>query len=206
MKRLRHVLALAAYYTVAWRLPTQPVPGWSVAYVLRRMLFRHISPASGDGIIVKQKCYFGTCEGLVVGDRSQLGANARIDHDVTFGRDVVMGPDVVIMTAAHAWADPDVPVNRQGAQERRGVVIGDDVWIGTRVIIMPGVTVGSGAVIGAGSVVTRPAPARAVVAGNPARIIKWRGPVPDDDAGSAAPNAEAEQAGSARRRAQGAVL
>lgn len=52
------------------------------------------------------------------------------------------------------------------------VTLEDGVWVGARVIILPGVTIGQGAIIGAGSVVTRDVPARTIAAGNPARIIR----------------------------------
>ena len=62
----------------------------------------------------------------------------------------------------------------QGFSKTRPITIGDDVWIGSRVIILGGVNVGNGAVIGAGSVVTHDVPPYSVVGGNPARIIKSR--------------------------------
>ena len=54
------------------------------------------------------------------------------------------------------------------------VVIGDDVWIGARVCILPGVTIGQGAVIGACAVVSKDVPAYSVAVGNPARVVKKR--------------------------------
>ena len=63
---------------------------------------------------------------------------------------------------------------KQGSTEERPVVIGNDVWIGGRVIILPGVKIGDGAIVGAGSVVTRDVSEYDIVAGNPARVIKNR--------------------------------
>lgn len=62
------------------------------------------------------------------------------------------------------------------------MLIGDDVWLGTRVIVMPGVIIGKGAIIGAGSIVTKDVADFAVVAGAPARLIRWR-KVDDERAG-----------------------
>jgi maltose O-acetyltransferase len=175
MKDIRKFFALVIYYGFARFLPTQPVPGYKFAYFIRRILLKAIAEETGHQVIVKSNCYIGTGKGLKVGDRSQLGQNARIGHQVTLGRDVVMGPDVVIMTSHHAFERLDVPINQQGALEIKPVIIGDDVWIGTRVIILPGVHVGSQAVIGAGAVVTKDVPPRAIVAGVPAKIIRFRG-------------------------------
>jgi maltose O-acetyltransferase len=93
---------------------------------------------------------------------------------VTIGRDVMMGPGVILLTRNHRFDRLDAPMRLQGGAEERPVVIGDDVWIGTRAIVLPGVTVGDGAIIAAGAVVTAPVPSRAIVGGNPARIIRYR--------------------------------
>ena len=175
MKMIIKLLALGIYYSIAIRFPTQPVPGWWLGYALRRFLLKRIAESCGEGVHVKHGCYIGLGRKLRVGNGAQLGHNARIESNVTIGDDVLMGPDVVIMTTSHAFENPDLPINRQGSLPTLPVVIGNDAWIGTRVVIMPGVTIGNGAVVGAGSIVTRDIPPFAIAAGNPARVIRQRG-------------------------------
>jgi len=175
MRKTKRAIALFLYYAVAWRLPTQPMPGWRLGYAFRRLLARWIFKSCGSGVIIKQKAYFGSGKDIVIGDRSQIGYRSRIDHDVVIGRDVIMGPEVVIMSSSHAFDGPSLPINQQGELARRPVLIGDDVWIGTRAIILPGVVIGAGAVIGAGSVVTKDVPPLAVVCGAAAKVMRRRG-------------------------------
>jgi len=167
--------SLVLYYAFAQHVPTEPVPGYRFGYWLRRILVKRIAASCGPGLLVKPRAYIGRGVGLSLGNRAELGRNARIDQPVTIGDNVLMGPDVVIMTVLHGFEDPDVPIISQGKQETRPVVIGNDVWIGMRVIILPGVTVGDGAVLGAGAVVTKDVPAGTIVGGNPARVIRMRG-------------------------------
>ena len=86
----------------------------------------------------------------------------------------MMGPYVKMYVQNHNFSRTDIPMNQQGNSPARPIVIGDDVWIGANVIILPGVSIGKGCVIGAGSVVTKSVPEYSVVAGNPAKIIKNR--------------------------------
>ena len=88
---------------------------------------------------------------------------------VTIGDDCFCGPNVSIYTACHSTD----PVERNARREwAKPVSIGNSVWIGGDVTILPGVTIGDNCTIGAGSVVTRDIPANSVAAGNPARVIK----------------------------------
>ena len=86
----------------------------------------------------------------------------------------MMGTDVTVITRNHRFDRIDIPMMRQGFVEEKPVYIGDDVWIGDRVIILPGVHVGDGCVIAAGSVVTKDVPRYTVVGGVPAKVIRER--------------------------------
>ncbi len=94
---------------------------------------------------------------------------------IVIGDNCLFGPNVSIYTAGH----PVHPATRNSGYEYgRGVTIGDNVWVGGSVIIVPGVHIGSNAVIGAGSVVTADIPDMVVAAGNPCRVIR---PITDED-------------------------
>lgn len=168
-------LALILYYGFAWVLPGAPVPGYRVSYALRRFLARRFLDECGDGVEIKAKAYLGRGTGIKLGDRCRIGKNNVLNPGVVIGDDTLLSPDVVIYTLSHVFSDRNVPIRDQGYEELHPVVVGRDVWIASRAIVLPGVSIGDGAVVGAGAVVTHDVPAFAVVAGNPARVIGWRG-------------------------------
>lgn len=88
---------------------------------------------------------------------------------ISIGRQTMVGPNVQFYTSSHPL-DPELRC--QGLETAKAIMVGAQVWIGGGAILMPGITVGDGAVIGAGAVVTKDVPARTVVAGNPAKIIR----------------------------------
>ncbi|MEV4806402.1 acyltransferase [Nonomuraea sp. NPDC049421] len=129
-------------------------------------------------------------ERLRMGDFCYLAAHAYVTGDVSMGRDCTVNPYAVVRgtialgdavrIGAHTsllgfnhGTAPDREVFRQPITSE-GIRIGDDVWIGSNVVVLDGVTIGDHAVIGAGSVVTKDVPAWAMVAGNPARAIRDR--------------------------------
>jgi maltose O-acetyltransferase len=95
----------------------------------------------------------------------KIKGNGRVD----FGQHIAMGDDVTIITQNHKYE-----ADRYDGFVIGDVQIGSHVWIGDRVILLPGVRIGNHAIVGAGSVVTKDVPDYAVVAGNPARVIKDR--------------------------------
>lgn len=88
---------------------------------------------------------------------------------ITIGADVMMGPNVQLLTPTHP-TDPEL--RRAKWEAAKPITIGDNAWLGGGVIVLPGVTIGENTVVGAGSVVTRDLPANTVAVGNPARVVR----------------------------------
>lgn len=165
---------LFIYYLIGQHLPMQPFPGYKFFYKVRYFLVKRIVKKCGKGVVVKDKCYFGNGQRLTIGDRTQLGQNAQLGGEIHLGDDILMGPDIVIMATSHAIDRLDIPINQQGATEERPVKIGNDVWIGTRAIIMPGVEIGDHSIVASGAVVTKSFEPYSVIGGVPAKLIKKR--------------------------------
>lgn len=168
------LIALGLYYGIACRMPHSYWPITFQANRIRRWLCRLVWAACGKHVSVDASVSFGNGRDLRVGDFSALGYNSRFIGPVTIGSDVMIGRDVICRVASHP-CDQRADASRQAGYDPAGpVVVGDDVWIGSRVIILPGVNVGRGAILGAGAVITGDVPEYAIVAGNPARIIRYR--------------------------------
>ena len=111
--------------------------------------------------------------GIKIGENCVIGINCVVTGQggVEIGDDVIIAPGAMVLPADHVYDDPERPIREQGITAK-GIKIGSGAWIGARALVLDGVTVGENAVVGAGSVVTKDVPARAVVAGNPARPVK----------------------------------
>lgn len=125
------------------------------------------------GINLRVKHNADISPNICIGNNSELGTRCMIHGNVVIGSDVIMGPDVKIYARNHIYDRIDIPIRIQG-KEYLKTEIGDDVWIGANSILTAGVTVGNHVIIAAGSVVTKDIPDYAIVGGVPAKIIKDR--------------------------------
>src|SRR3954469_5797940 len=161
----------------------------------RRAAQRVVQRAVGGDTGIGERCYVAESaavfpDRLRLGDDSYIAAHAYVTGEletgshctlnpfttvrgnVTLGHGVRIGAHTSLLGFNHSMA-PDRPVFRQPLTSR-GIRVGDDVWIGSQVIVVDGVTIGDHCVIGAGAVVTRDLPAWSVAAGNPARVLRDR--------------------------------
>lgn len=114
-------------------------------------------------------------EGLVIGNNVGIAQNCfiQVRGSVVIGDNVIFGPYVSIFSENHNFINPDLPVSVQG-ETRKGVIIEEGVWIGTRATVLDGVVIGKNSIIAAGSIVNRDVPPYSIVGGIPAKVIRYR--------------------------------
>lgn len=173
---------------------------------MRRIVWRAMLKACGDGLQVglgatirhperitigdavfigEMACLQGRFDGhCAIGHHTWLGPQCFLDaRDLVLGEYVGWGPGARVLGSEHRGEPLDVPIITTDLLVRPVRV---EAWadIGVNAVLLPGVTIGAGAIVGAGAVVTSDVPAGAVVAGVPARFLRWR------DASKAAPAVE----------------
>lgn len=141
--------------------------------------FRHPETFEiGSGVFIGAQAfiqgrYDGAC---VIGDNVWIGPQAYLDaRDLVIGDSVGWGPGARVLGSQHSGSPADMPIIATDL-EIRPVRVGDWADIGTGATILPGVTIGKGAIVGAGAVVVEDVPPFAIVAGVPARFLRWRAP------------------------------
>ncbi|WP_153914815.1 sugar O-acetyltransferase [Shewanella sp. TC10] len=133
-----------------------------------QILDKLISPKGKCHIEANLFCDYGI--NIEVGDNFYANHNLVILDvcQVKIGDNVMFGPNVMISTATH----PIDAIERRSTEYGKPITIGNDVWLGGNVSILPGVSIGDKAVVGAGSVVTKDIAGNGVYAGNPCKFIK----------------------------------
>lgn len=138
---------------------------------MKKLLNELLGHIGDDDVIINQpfRCDYG--KQISVGKRFFANFNFTVldEAQVTIGDDCFIGPNVSIYTACHSTD----PVERNTRQEwAKPVTIGNNVWIGGSVTVLPGVTIGDNVTICAGSVVVGDIPSNSVAVGNPCKVIR----------------------------------
>jgi maltose O-acetyltransferase len=136
-----------------------------------RMLKQLLGHVADDQIIINQPFYCDYGKQISVGRRFFANFNFTVldEAPVTIGDDCFIGPNVSIYTACHSTD----PVERNSRREwALPVTIGNNVWIGGSVTILPGIKIGDNVTIGAGSVVVNDIPDGCIAVGNPCRVVR----------------------------------
>lgn len=172
---------LVLYYGFARHLPksTCPILG-TMSMRIRRCLCSRLFGKDTfhqcERLVVEQGAYFGNGRGFLVGNYVGIGKNFKsLNREVVIDDYLIMGEDVLFLGGGHIYHDVDTPMGEQENLPSTPLHIAGDVWIGARVIVLPGCRrIGHGSIIGAGSVVTKDVPDWAIMGGNPAKVIKYR--------------------------------
>ena len=137
----------------------------------REELLRQLFGKLGKDPYVEPTVFFGFGKNVEAGDRFFANNNCVFvdPGKITFGDDVKIGPQCGFYTALHPL---DAELRATGAETAKPIHIGNNVWFGGGVRVLPGVTIGDNCVIGAGSVVTHDIPANSLAFGNPCKVVR----------------------------------
>lgn len=137
----------------------------------RHAILQELLGSIGPGTVIRApfRCDYGA--NLHIGSHTfaNFGLVALDVAAITIGDHVQIGPNVQLLTPTHPL-DPEL--RRDGWEAAEPISIGDNVWLGGGVIVLPGVSIGADTVVGAGGVVPRDLPSGVVAVGNPARVVR----------------------------------
>lgn len=164
---------LLLYYVIGFYLPDIAFPFGRLFNATRCFLLKRFLSRFGDGNEFDSQVYLGKGDDVEIGNNCQINPRCRLIN-VKIGNYVMIAPEVAFIPKLHRSDSLEIPMSLQGAVGFPQTIVEDDVWIGYRVVIMPGLHIGKGSIIGAQAVVTRDVPPYSVVAGVPAKIIRYR--------------------------------
>ncbi len=129
----------------------------------------------GKKVYIMGSCMIGSPSGIEIGDHVCINHHTTISGigSLKLGSFIMIGPNCNILTSNHGFKSWHNPMMFQEVSSG-AVEIGDDVWIGANVVVLPNVKIGRGAIIGANAVVADDIPAFAIAGGVPAKIIRYR--------------------------------
>ena len=122
-------------------------------------------------VVESYACINNAVGDVIIGDHTRIGLHCTIIGPVNIGNHVNLAQGITVTALNHNFADGELRIDQQGVSTQP-VSIGDDVWIGTNAVILPGVTIGNHVVIAAGAVVTKDIPDNSLAMGVPATVRK----------------------------------
>lgn len=122
-------------------------------------------------VIESYACINNAVGDVIIGDHTRIGLHCTVIGPVTIGSHVNLAQGITITALNHNFNESQQRIDQQGVSTHP-VTIGDDVWIGTNAVILPGVTIGSHVVIAAGAVVSKDIPDHSLAMGIPATVRK----------------------------------
>lgn len=137
----------------------------------RENLIRTLLGKTDGAFLIEQPFYCDYGYNIEIGKNFYSNFNLVIldEAKVSFGDNVFIGPNCAFYTAGHPL---DVTSRNKGLEYAKPIKVGNNVWFGGNVVVLPGVTIGDNCVIGAGSIVNKDIPSNTMAAGNPCRVIK----------------------------------
>lgn len=150
---------------------------FSICYLFNRLGLVLIGVKIGKNLKTLAITTIENPKSISIGDNVWISKNVALyaHNGIKIGNDVIIAKDVSLISGDHDFSDANKKINNQGmADAKQPIIIGDDVWIGEKAIILKSVSIGKGSVIGAGSVVTKSFPDYSIIAGNPAKVISQR--------------------------------
>jgi acetyltransferase-like isoleucine patch superfamily enzyme len=176
LKKFLHEQTFSELVTIVAEQWIQLFVGWipgMTGFVLRYLFYKIIFRSLGGMCYISPGVTMQRSYGIKIGKNFAVNRGTFIDGkgEVEIGDNVLIGPYVMIASAQHSFDRPDLPIIMQ-PEKKAKVKIGNDVWVGTHAIILPGVCIGNRVVIGANSVVTHDVEPYSVVVGTPAKKIK----------------------------------
>ncbi|HBX45775.1 sugar O-acetyltransferase [Limibacterium fermenti] len=137
----------------------------------RKELLKQLVPNSKENISIEPPFWCDYGYNIEFGNTIFVNHNLVIldEAKVTLGDNIFIGPNCSFYTAVHPL---DAAQRNEGLEYARPISIGNNVWLGGNVVVLPGVNIGDHSVIGAGSVVTKDIPANVVAFGNPCKVIR----------------------------------
>lgn len=131
----------------------------------------------GHTVMIRPSSYYGVevGDGLVIGDNSSIGPLGYIGcaGPIQIGENVMIGPRVSLFAENHNFGELNKSIKDQGVHQK-GIIIEDNCWIGSGVIILDGVRIGEGSIIGAGTIVSKDIPPNSIVIDKRDKMIKQR--------------------------------